>query len=219
MANELNNRAVSLLVQGKLQDAQAVLGGALNDILSGMLLHRQAIDAGLDPAAVPVAGEPKTNPLPCMVDEAQLAFSPYNAYAFYDRAILLPDQDFHPDEMAVVLLYNTGLVFHARGFCNASNTLLRKATKVYNMALAFAQESDVSATSSFMSMAQLAIRANLGNIAAHQGRDDQARDHYDTLQAILEQSLLILPTMEWMLFYHMVVIHQTCSRPTISSAA
>ena len=222
MANELNNRAVARFAEGRLEDAQRVLQRALDDFLGSILRpqeedHAENVDV-VDRPNMESTRDPKTIQLPAKVDEAYTAFSPYNAYSLYDRAIEVSNQQIHPDEMPVVLLYNTGLALHARGLCKANNGLLRQAMEIYNMAYVLTKESAVIA-SPILRVACVAILANMSNIHAHFGNDSQAFSLYNCLRGAFEQAKDHLSISECLVFQHMFCLQALCSKSTLPGAA
>lgn len=166
--SHLNNSAVSSLAQGDLKRAHELLNSALRDFYQdieehpvGRLLERDHHVNGTRHTMVirPVP----LHPALCGWD---WAFSADNPFQIYNRAFFVPLSHLDQDEVAAVLLYNFGLVLLKRGIAEGKRKLLRKALKIYGMAVDLLQDEAFTSQDNqqVFHLLELAVWANQGFI-------------------------------------------------------
>ena len=128
----LNNAAATSLADGDIDAAFSVLHVALEDLRLDLArgngthnVNLQGVRPSLDPFTVPVHSS-----LCC----SDIYVSPNNAFHVFTKAFILPESEADFDAVAVVLMYNFGLVLQQKGILSGEERALGKARKIYLMA-------------------------------------------------------------------------------------
>ena len=129
----LNNSAATSLADGDIDTAFSVLHVALEDLRLDLaqgngtanVNNIQGVRPSLDPFTVPLHSS-----LCC----SDIYVSPNNAFHVFTKAFILPESEADFDAVAVVLMYNFGLVLQQKGILSGEERALGKARKIYLMA-------------------------------------------------------------------------------------
>ena len=205
----LNNTAVSLLAEGNLGDAFALLETALRKFHLGLDDEAQ-LALNCDSAMIHLLVSPAVPLHPTLHrDDVSDCFFPA-----YNHVFVLGD--IAHDEMAVTLLYNYGLALQKRAALEGKASFLSKALQIYSMASAVLQDEGMDDTE-FASLVSMALWTNLGCVYSCTSDHKSAKACVDHVKLILARRSNDAHSA---FFRHVVCFMDVCdSSPALPPAA
>jgi hypothetical protein len=187
----LNNNAVVLMRQGKLQDVPPYFIAAL------VKLHRVDQNEDVDRAdkVAPSFLSVRSVPLEHSLFNTS-SYQDHDVFSLFDRPLVIDDAELVFDSsfavecsncVSAAILFNMGLALQLQGmqsFCPLQ-TSFKKALRFYKMAKAILERSTDS-NGEVDSLVYLAVANNMGHIYSHFCETSKAKRCLEWLQSILE---------------------------------
>jgi len=191
----LNAQAAELIREGNLQSAIPVLRAALNDLAGS--IHDTESQPLEKVSASALTSEVARNLLPIRsVPSCQHDFTcqDHQLFFMFDRALYMEATDpnvisavFGKSTMAVIILYNLGLVYQLQGIRKPSKqkVVFEKAMRLYRLAVAILEKSPTDEIE-MQGLVYMSVLNNMAHIYSHFYEERAVQWCLDWLEFILE---------------------------------
>ena len=211
---QLNNAGATSLTDGDMDTALSVYHIALRDFrlnlahLPGTAFEVHGGLPRLDPIMVPVHQNL------CVGD---LGVSPNNAFHVFMKAFVIPESETRFDGIAIILMYNFGLVLQRRGVMRGNREELKKAKNIYRMATALLQQTEDRGRTVGQALA-MSLWNNLGYLYSHFLNFDKVHESREKIREYLARENGL--SVEDLLFFRQTVLFlDNCDIASLAAAA
>uniref|UniRef100_A0A7S3L6L8 Uncharacterized protein n=1 Tax=Amphora coffeiformis TaxID=265554 RepID=A0A7S3L6L8_9STRA len=211
---QLNNAGATSLTDGDIDTAQSLLHLALGDLrldlaqFPGIAFEVNGARPNLDPFMVPIHQN---------LCGGDLGVSPNNSFHVFTKAFVLPETETDFDGIAVILMYNFGVVLQRRGVMTGQRQELTKAKKIYGMATTLLKLMEDRGRTVCQALA-VALWNNLGYLHSHFLEFAKVHESKEKIREYLARGNEL--SREDLLFFHQTVLFlDNCDIASLAAAA